>query len=43
MIQSMKLLGLRVWMYTLPGPVNSTTNPSPLSMVDFQLPIFRTS
>ena len=41
--QLMKSVGLRVWMYTRPGPVSLTTRPSPPNTVDFQLPAFCTS
>ena len=39
----MKFSGLRVCVYTRPGPVTQTINPSPPSIVDFQLPAFLTS
>ena len=42
MSQSSSAWGLRVCRWTLPGPVRSTTSPSPLRNVDFQLPTLRT-
>ena len=39
----MKFSGLHVCMYTSAGPVTRTINPSPPSIVDFQLPAFLTS